>query len=476
MAVKKALLLSSASEIISRLINLTSVVLFARLLSPSELGIFILASSFMVMVSEVRMLGTSSYLIRENTLTKDKVASALGLSILISWGLGFFVMAGAPFLAAFYENQELQFLIWILSVSFFTAPFVSISNAILSREFKFGRLMILQTAGPLVGLLVSILCIYEGFSYYSLAFGQCAGLGVDAVLSWLLRSKAMCWIPAFSNLRSIARVGIYTSLINMFSRFETTMPDLILGKVTSTAFVAYFSRALGLHLFIKDFLFNGISKVAMPYISAQNRAGKCMKETYLMASELTICFILPPTIAATIAAELLIGILFGEQWERSIVLAKALGFWMGVKCLTYYAKPLLLIKHNEKELFFIRLAVLTFLILSVIAVINIEPSYIAHAFIVAGVFDFLLISSLLKKTINLGFGEFFQRMIKTGGVTLICTLIAFLTFNFVSECNIYIAILLYGGILTFVWVSTIFLIRHPLKNYIILTVNGNKAA
>jgi O-antigen/teichoic acid export membrane protein len=64
-AVRTGIIYSSLSRYGLKLIALISSVLFARLLTPVEIGTFAIASSLVMLLAEVRLLGASVYLVRE---------------------------------------------------------------------------------------------------------------------------------------------------------------------------------------------------------------------------------------------------------------------------------------------------------------------------------------------------------------------------------------------------------------------------
>ena len=97
--IKKALLFSSLNQYLLKLLALVSTMVFARLLTPHELGIYAIASSVLIIVSELKTLGVAKYLIREKDLSPEKVKAALGLSILISWSLGISLLVMSKYIA-----------------------------------------------------------------------------------------------------------------------------------------------------------------------------------------------------------------------------------------------------------------------------------------------------------------------------------------------------------------------------------------
>ena len=107
-SVRKALIYASGSQYLIKILNFASVIILARILTPKELGIFAIATSVVMIVTEFRLLGTTNYLVREENITKNLVRTGIGLTILICWSLGALVFFSAPAIGQFYELDSLK--------------------------------------------------------------------------------------------------------------------------------------------------------------------------------------------------------------------------------------------------------------------------------------------------------------------------------------------------------------------------------
>src|SRR5690554_7288791 len=125
-SVRVAILHSSTGRYITMIIGLISSMVIARLLTPAEIGTFGIASSIVMIMAEFRILGANTYVVREKEITSEKIRSAYGLTILISWGLGLLVALCAYPLSIFFDIEDITIIFLLLSLSFFLAPYVSI--------------------------------------------------------------------------------------------------------------------------------------------------------------------------------------------------------------------------------------------------------------------------------------------------------------------------------------------------------------
>ncbi|APD86966.1 hypothetical protein BM527_13210 [Alteromonas sp. Mex14] len=465
--VKRSLYISSISEVLNKIISFVSVVVYARLLTPTELGIFAIASSIMVFALEIKLLGTASYLIRETKIDESNVRSALGLAITISWSLSLSLIFLSKWFSTYYVLPELSTLITLLAINFLFSPFTSSIIALLSREFAFEKIVLVTLPSNAIGFLITLFGIELGYSYYSLAIGQTSSAFISFVIALFVKPSSMRLIPRFSGFSSIAKVGFYTSFINLFGRLESIFADLFFGKTNGPSFVAIFSRALGFHTFVRDTLVSGISGVVLPHFSKSYREGKSTKRTYINSNVMITCFILPPMICATILSEPLILLMFGDQWTDSVVFAKVLGTWICIKSLTFLVNPALIILKKEKTLFWVRAGAMLSLFVLIALLNNIESVNIAVAFVISAIIEFLMLSILVKQNIGIGPWFYINSIRKSLWVVIWCSATCYLTFVVFGRYVDPLALIaIEASILVPTWACSLKLLSHPLRKHL----------
>ena len=97
-------------------LQFASSVIIARLLTPDEMGIFILALAVATILTSLRTFGVNNYLMREAELDQQKIRSAFGMMLVISWTLGLLLFLGRHGFAALYGRSGMADVIAILSI------------------------------------------------------------------------------------------------------------------------------------------------------------------------------------------------------------------------------------------------------------------------------------------------------------------------------------------------------------------------
>lgn len=462
--IRQAIFYSFASKYAIRLIGFVSIMLTARLLTPVEIGTFGIASAIVMVISEFRLLGAGSYLVREKEIPTEKIRSALGLTVLISWTSGAAIFASAPWVADFYELPAVEHIFQLLAIPFLLGPYIGIPTALLQRSLEFKALFRISLISVFVGFVSTIGLIMAGFSFYSLALGQLLKACVEFLLITYYRPKEMTWMPLFSGLGNIARFSIFTSVVGLIRRAHVTVPDMVIGKVGTPADVAMYSRGLGFINFVSDTLMSSTNRVALPYLSETRRSGGNITEAYTKASILIGGVLCPVLAVAGVASVPTIRLFFGLQWDAAAPIASWLALWGIFSCMHGLSITLLIAQGCEKILLVKEVFVFVIFVAAIIASYPFGLEAIAIAFVAIAVLDTLVSALVLRQTIALNIFAFFQAWIGTFAISVVCALVALLIGQVVdfNTPHYWIPILVLASIMPAVWVISLKLFRHPL--------------
>ena len=153
---RKAIGISFATQYVELGIQFVSVMVLARILSPSEIGTFSVAAMLMTMLHTFRDFGVIQYIIQERELDRDKLSSVMGVAILLALAIaGVMALLSVP-VAQFYANQALRDVMLVMAASFAISPFGSVVLGVLRREGRLDAIFYVKTFAALCQVSVGI--------------------------------------------------------------------------------------------------------------------------------------------------------------------------------------------------------------------------------------------------------------------------------------------------------------------------------
>ncbi|CAH9019187.1 lipopolysaccharide biosynthesis protein [Candidatus Nitrosacidococcus sp. I8] len=464
LSVRKSLLLSSIQRYASTILALISTMILSRILTPEEIGIFSIATILVAVINSVREFGIGEYVTYEPNLTKEKLRTAQGISLLVMWSLGLIILILAQPAAEFYKEPGVGRVMIVLSMSSFLLPFGNVVMAYWHREMDFNRTVSIDLSALTVRFIFVIILAFLGFSYMSMAWAQVASMVTTIALAAYFRPKWFPIRPSMKEAKSIASFSSKAMGINITKEISDGSTDLVLGRLLDVAAVGIFSRALGVVSLFQLMIVESIRLVVQPYFSAYNRQGGDIVHPYLKTMTYITGLAWPFYINLFFFADPIIQLLYGSQWSSSVPVAKILCISGIFQILAAFnpnlcialGNPSLPLKINTIS------GILKFFILILIASYGLQIA--AIGVVIATIIEIILWLTFLKTFIVIDTIQYIQALNKSVYVTLMNTIpIVLVWFIYRDFTNIPISKLIIIACSIFgTWLLALRITQHPL--------------
>ena len=337
---RRALSYSFAAQYVSLVVQFVATIIISRILSPSEVGIFSVAAALMSLAQLLRDFGISTYVIQERQLTKERIRSAFGISLLLGWILGVVVFLSASFAGQIYQEVGIENVMKVASLNFLLIPFSSITAAFLRREMNFRPEMLATIFSNVVQSSVTIWCAIEGLSYMSMAWGGLMGTLTTIVVLNLFRPSSLPFLPALTQWKRVLNFGGKMSVATILREMGTVAPEIALGKVLGFHAAGLYTRADGLARLFNRLVMQGIAPVLVPYFAVEKRKQVDMKTSYLVGLNHVTGVGWPFFVFLALVAPQLVVTLYGEDWAGVAPALQVLCVGFSVTLLTNIADSL----------------------------------------------------------------------------------------------------------------------------------------
>jgi PST family polysaccharide transporter len=322
------------SQGVKLVVQIASIVVLARLVTPEDFGLVAFLTSIFAFVGLFSEFGLTMAIVqKEQIQEKDlntlfRISAGIGMLLLLCIGV-------AGLLTSWISGDiRYQWIFGIFAIMFFFKSLSTVPQGLIRRRLQFG-LLSLQEAGTFVfGALAAVAIATQGRGILALmAFQFIPGLLMCAS-SWLFAG----WRPQRS-VGSIQEASSYFSFGGAFTFVEIAntvckhIDNLLIGKVWGMQLLGQYTRAYALMLTPMNQVMGPIGTVLVPLFS---RIHQNEVEFKKLTSALFIsCVgITAPAAALTfVHSNTIVNLLLGPGWE----VAEQIFWWFG---FAVFCKPL----------------------------------------------------------------------------------------------------------------------------------------
>lgn len=464
--IRRSLAINGITHVICFIFSLASIAVVARLLSPSEIGLFSVAASLVAIGHVFRDFGIGQYLVQATKVSRDQLRAANTVMICISWFIALILLIIRNPAAGFYQNDGIIDILTVLAWNFIILPFGAPLLSMLRREMKFGRIAVVSVGSIIVHSFTTIYLALNGYGYMSMAWGSLAGIITNTLILIAMRPSDALLLPKFSGIKEVLRFGYKSSSATLAIEAGTSAPDLILGRTLGLAEVAFYNRAWSMMSLVMESFVNIIKGVFFPAFAESVRNGANALSAYLQASVQLTGFTIPMLAVFALLSDPMIYLLFGPQWERSGPLATLIclyamlvaPFSLGGVALVACGKIDILMRA---QFLILGARILT---LSTAFFLNLEQIVLVLG--AAYCIEARIYIAAMKTAIGLTFSILIQSFWRSYALALITIIgpAAMVLYLYLVETNLgsFSLVLVAGTLATFFWLAGLYLLHHPL--------------
>jgi len=328
---RRSLVINFLSSSGATILQFIVSVILARILSPSEIGVYSMTIVFVNLAHVFRDFGVNAYLQREAELTPDKIRSATGVVFSTSWLIGASLFLASAWLGRWFNEPGIVPVMQVLAIGFFFIPFGAITSSLLAREFAAEKQAIVNAVGT-TSFCVSCLVLAKlGFGSMSLAWANLINILACALAYVPLRPKNLPWLPSFKHWRSVAHFGLGSLLSSCASALNNAIPDILLGKLGTARHVGLLSRANSTVTIFTYVAGSTVSYGAVTYLAQAHHRGESLVPVLSRATVLLTGVGWTALALTAVLGKDIVVALYGPAWVESVpailplALAAALG-------------------------------------------------------------------------------------------------------------------------------------------------------
>jgi PST family polysaccharide transporter len=296
-------------------LQLASVVVLSRLLSPGDYGLVAMVVAIIGIGDTLRDFGLSSAAIQSPDLSRGQRANLFWTNTAIGLGLGLVALAGSGAVAAFYDEPALTAVTQALAVTFLLNGMMTQYRAGLIRDMRFRTVAAVDVAAPAAALATAVALAAAGAGYWALVAQQV----VQAAVGLVAVAVAGRWLPGrydrSAPMRSLYRFGGHLLASQLVGYLANNVDSLTIGHRFGAHPLGVYNRAFQLLMNPLNQVRAPSTTVALPVLS--RAAGTPQFDEIVRTGQLVLAY--PVTIGLAVVAgtaDPLVAVLLGPAWQE----------------------------------------------------------------------------------------------------------------------------------------------------------------
>jgi len=333
-----------AAHVARTAISATTVLVLARLLSPSDFGLQEMALVVVGLGLVLADAGLRPALIQRLDLTPTLASSAFWVALATGIGLMLVVLLAAPLVATFYREPRVETVLRTLSLLFPVSAARVAPLAVLERRLAFRRLSVFELCSTVAGAGAGIAAAAMGLGVWSLVVQALAGSLSLTGLVLLLGG----WTPRLSfDGRAVADVAAYAlnhtgaRVVEYLSR---NVHDLIVGRYLGAPGLGQYSTAHRLVLVPVLAVSRLVARILFPALSRVQGDDARMAGAFLEVAGAVAAVTVPLMLGLWAVADAFVSVALGPQWKPVGQLVRILAPVGALQSVTVLADSILLAK------------------------------------------------------------------------------------------------------------------------------------
>lgn len=249
------------------LIQMASITILARLLAPSDFGVFAMVIAIVGVAALLGDFGLSMASIQSQTLTRGQRSNLFWTNTSIGIVLTAVIYVAAWPIAAFYDRPELVPITQVVSLTFLANALTAQFRAEVSSKLRFRLLAVTDVLGQAIALGAAVVIAIAGGGYWALVAQQLA----IAVTTLVVLVCFSGWLPGLPDrkapMKALYSYGANTLGVQVITYMSSNVDNILIGKVWGADALGVYSRAYQIFRLPLQQIAAPMTRVALPVLS-----------------------------------------------------------------------------------------------------------------------------------------------------------------------------------------------------------------
>ncbi len=305
----------SAIDYIARYgISFVVGIILARLLTPDDYGLIGIIAIFITLFNYIVDGGLGAALIRKLDTDDDDYSTLFIANFIISVFLALLLIVIAPFVAIFFEREQLTLMTQVMSVIVIFDSLSIVQKVRLTKNVDFKTQTKVSVSAAIISGTIGISMAYFGFDVWALVGQQISSSLFNTVFLWIYNKWRPRLVFRLERFKEMWKFGWKLLVSSIIGSLWDNLYSVIIAKNYSTVTLGHYSRANQFASLCPSTINSVIQRVSYPVLCSFQKDYAQLKQAYsrIIRVAMLPSFVLALGLAA--CAESFIEVLIGEQW------------------------------------------------------------------------------------------------------------------------------------------------------------------
>jgi O-antigen/teichoic acid export membrane protein len=407
------------------MVQLITLVVLSRLLTPSEFGIVAMIVSLLGGLTMVVELGVGPALIQRPSITSRHIGSALWLSMSLAIAFMVVLQLLAHPLGVWVGIGDQVTALRVLTAMLLLQPLVTILWALTRRDLRMREAATADLIGTALGYsLVSITLALLGFGLWALVSAHIAQLGLTLLILVYYRRRKLSLRFGIQETRDVLSFGAYFSIGRIANFTAQRFDRVLIGALLGAEAAGYYQRALNMLQLVAPFVSGPLENVMFPLLSRIQDDTARLRRSYRASTAVAAMVTMPVSVLLCISAPVLVPLVLGSQWHGVVLPAQIMSGFLFFRTNDSITATLMRATGRVKARAALQVLYAVLSLGSIWALQDFRLEGIAAGLLCVTILNFTLMSFLVRRVTSMTMADNFAPLIPAALIALCLALLA----------------------------------------------------
>lgn len=323
-------------------LRLIRLVILARLLAPSDFGIFAIALLTMSALETFSQTGFNPALVQKKENIEEYLDTVWTVSVIRGVVLFIILYISAPYVAVFFDSPDSYLVIQAIGIAILFQGLANTRLVCLEKKLEYKKLFISHFINILVDFIVVVVAAFILKNVWALVIGMIAGNLMGLMVGYLVYPYKPHFRLDIGRVRGLFSYGKWVLASSVLLFLITQGDDAFVGKYLGITSLGLYQIAYRISNLPTTEISHVISRVTFPAYSRMQDNLSRLRESYLRVLQFTAFLSFPMAGLIFVLASDFTKMFLGEKWMPMVPAMQVLALFGVIRSLGATTGPVFL--------------------------------------------------------------------------------------------------------------------------------------